>query len=107
MLIMTVMVLKAIPTHIHIADFTSPSLPAAPMVRGHLPKHGESIGSGATQTQMLVLELMSPFSEPPELLLSFTIGAQAYKYTVPLPLTMTNFLSPIVLGQPHYSVRSW
>jgi hypothetical protein len=78
---------------------------AAPMIRGHLPKHADTIAPGTTQTQLLVVELMTPFAEPPQLHVAFTAGGARYKYPIPLPLTLTHFLSPVVLGANHFGGR--
>ena len=75
---------------------------ASPMIRGHLPKHADTIASGTTQTQLLVVELMTPFAEPPELHFAFSAGGQSYMYPIKLPLTLTQFLSPVVLAANHF-----
>jgi len=82
----------------------------SPMFRTQVPKHGTRINGGATMTEIVVLELLTPFAEPPELVMSFLDGeslekSTAYKYIVPLPITLTHFLSPVILAQEHFMTR--
>jgi hypothetical protein len=88
-----------------ITDFDVTLSNTVPMIRGHLPKHGESIPPQATQTQLLVIELMTPYSEYPEMLISFNMNNQSHKYPVKLPVTLTHFLAPIILNVNHFMTR--
>jgi hypothetical protein len=78
---------------------------AAPMIRGHLPKHNDAVPAGATQTQLLVMELMFPYEESIELHVAFTCGGAAFKYPIALPVTLTHFLSPVILAAEHFGTR--
>eukprot|EP01084_Bolivina_argentea_P202737 346334_1 len=66
------------------ASFEAILSKSAPMIRGHLPKHTENLPPQGTQTQLLVVELMTPYSEAPELQISFKIDDALYKYPLKL-----------------------
>eukprot|EP00615_Pteridomonas_danica_P012023 CAMPEP_0114353490 /NCGR_PEP_ID=MMETSP0101-20121206/18704_1 /TAXON_ID=38822 ORGANISM="Pteridomonas danica, Strain PT" /NCGR_SAMPLE_ID=MMETSP0101 /ASSEMBLY_ACC=CAM_ASM_000211 /LENGTH=1247 /DNA_ID=CAMNT_0001494355 /DNA_START=20 /DNA_END=3763 /DNA_ORIENTATION=- len=77
-----------------------------PMIRGPCPKHGETLPPQGTQTQLLVIELMTPYAEPPELLIAFNDDKnESHKYPVQLPVTLTHFLAPIILNANHFMTR--
>jgi len=65
----------------------------------------DSIQSGKTQTQMALLDLYIPFNVPPELELAFSLDGIHYKYILPLPLSLSNFLSPVMLTAEEFRTR--
>jgi hypothetical protein len=58
----------------------------------------------AAQTYVVMAECMNPFASPPALIVKFTASPVKYKYEIPLPVLMTNFMAPAALeGQDFHS----
>jgi hypothetical protein len=43
--------------------------------------------------------------QPPELSVDFVVGEQKFKYFIPLPITLSHFLSPVILGAAGFATR--
>jgi hypothetical protein len=62
--------------------------------------------SMADQTKLdLFFECMRPFSEVPDLTVSFSVGQRRYSYPMKLPLTASAFFEPVTLDKANYMTR--
>jgi hypothetical protein len=62
--------------------------------------------SMADQTKLdLFFDCIRPFSEVPDLTVSFSVGQKRYSYPMKLPLTASAFFEPVVLDKANYMTR--
>lgn len=60
----------------------------------------------ADQTKLdLFFDCLRPFSEVPDLTVSFSVGQKRYSYPMKLPLTASAFFEPVILDKGNYMSR--
>ena len=88
-----------------LTGFTSNLDKAAPRLRFSVSELPQDFGVGQTQTQVLMMECMQPFQDPPELKVAFSSGGASMAYTVPLPILLTHFCEGVHLDIADFDVR--